>query len=87
MKQTLLILCIAALAACKSGNIITTTPGAPEIVWDGKTICLGQTFTATADTNQLKKGVTLGDEINFISVKYKDGTLTVMGHGCYKLIK
>jgi len=86
MKKLILLLAIC-FAGCKTANIITTQPGTPEVVWDGKTICIGETFTAYADTNALKKGVTLGDEINFISVKYKDGTLTVMGHGCYQLIR
>lgn len=87
MKTIILIICIAVLSACSSTIPIQVETGKPEITWDGKTICISDKFTASADTNQLAQGVKLGDDVNYIIIKYSAGKLTAEGKGCYQLIK
>lgn len=88
MKTKILILFIVLFtAACSSTIPIQVDTGNPKIKWDGKTLCIGQDFSASADTNQLAQGVKLGDDVNYIIIKYTSGKLTAEGHGCYQLIK
>lgn len=87
MKKLFLIFCIAVLTACSTTIPIQVDTGNPQIKWDGKTLCIGQEFSASADTNQLSQGVKLGDDVNYVIIKYTAGKLSAEGHGCYQLIK
>ena len=87
MKNLLLIFCIIAFISCNTPIHIQTETGNPEITWDGKILCIGQKFTAIADTNELAKGVKVGDNTNYIIAKYSAGKISLEGHGCYQLIK
>lgn len=87
MKKLILLFCIALFASCSSTIPIVTQSSDPNITWDGKTLCIGKSFSAQVDPAQLAQGIKFGNDVNYIIVKYKDGKLDAEGHGCYQLVK
>lgn len=86
MKKLIPIICIIALASCKSVQI---GAGQPNFSLSNGKLCYDQTATATIPEDSilliLQQGFLIGNDSLGVKVNYTKGVLKVQPHACVKI--